>query len=70
MDERTKTIDRIVREYKGGWASVTKAYDAGAADERDRLTAKFTDRADEAHKAGNYAMRDELRAAAWLVKNA
>ena len=38
MDERTKTIDSIVRNKAGGeqwaWAAVAAAYDAGVAAER------------------------------------
>ena len=40
MDERTKTIDRIVRNFAphtpGCWAAVAAAYDAGLAAERER----------------------------------
>lgn len=36
MDERTKTIDSIVRNKGGTWAAVAAAYDAGQAVERER----------------------------------
>ena len=40
MDELTKTIDRIVRNFAphtpGCWAAVAAAYDAGLAAERER----------------------------------
>ena len=40
MDERTKTIDGIVRNKAGGeqwaWAAVAAAYDAGEAAARER----------------------------------
>ena len=45
MDERTKTIDRIVRNFAphtpGCWAAVAAAYDAAVAAERERLAAHF-----------------------------
>lgn len=41
MDERAKTIDRIVRNFAphtpGCWAAVAAAYDAGQAAERERI---------------------------------
>jgi hypothetical protein len=41
MDERTKTIDSIVRNQGAGsqwiWAAVAAAYDAGVTAERERL---------------------------------
>lgn len=36
MDERTKTIDSIVRNKGGTWAAAAAAYDAGQAAERER----------------------------------
>ena len=46
MDERTKTIDRIVRNFAphtpGCWAAVAAAYDAAVAAERERC-AKIVD---------------------------
>lgn len=37
MDERTKTIDSIVRNHGGTWAAAAAAYEAGRAAERERL---------------------------------
>ena len=48
MDERTKTIDRIVRNFAphtpGCWAAVAAAYDAAVAAERERIAAHFDER--------------------------
>lgn len=47
MDERTKTIDIIVRNHGGTLAAVAAAYDAGGAAEHERLRVMLTEHLDQ-----------------------
>ena len=62
--------DELMREGKRGhYETMFRVVREEVEAERNRLAQKFMVAADAAHKAGHYAKRDELSAAAgWVLK--